>query len=140
MATSPKNTTGHGGYRPGAGAKPAGYVPPKERVDLDREKARNEKAKADLNELELAVRRGQYVDRAQVRQAAATALSALAQTMRSVPDNLERKLGVSPEIAQEVGLLIDQALDDVANRFEAITEQAKSEVAAPDASEDDQDE
>lgn len=120
QVTKPKD--GRGGYRPGAGRKPAGYVPPPERIDLDREKARNEKAKADLNELELAVRRGQYVDRAQVKQAAATALSALAQTLRSVPDNLERKLGVSPEVAAEVGLLIDSALDEVANQFEAITE------------------
>jgi phage terminase Nu1 subunit (DNA packaging protein) len=137
MATAPKSTTGHGGYRPGAGAKPPGYVPPKERIDLDREKARNEKAKADLNELELAVRRGEYVERAQVRQASATALSALAQTLRSVPDNLERKLGVAPEVAQEVGMLIDAALDEVANQFEAITEQARAEVPEVEEPEDD---
>jgi phage terminase Nu1 subunit (DNA packaging protein) len=133
MATVLKNITGKGGARPNSGPKPAGYVHPPERIDLDRERARNEKAKADLNELDLAVRRGEYVERAQVRQASATALSALAQTLRSVPDNLERKLGVAPEVAQEVGMLIDAALDEVANQFEAITEQAKAEV--PEAEE-----
>ena len=127
MATTPRNP-GHGGARAGSGGKPPGYVPPKERIDLDREKARNEKAKADLNELDLAIKRGQYVSRAEVRQATATALSALAQTLRSVPDNIERKLGVAPEIAQEVGILIDQALDEVANQFEEITE-SQPEIA-----------
>ena len=127
---------GHGGVRQGAGRKPADYEKPQERIDLDREKARNEKAKADLNELELAVRRGEYVLRAEVRQATATALSALAQTLRSVPDNLERKLGVAPEVAQEVGILIDAALDEVANQFEAITEQHAPLVAQPEEAED----
>jgi phage terminase Nu1 subunit (DNA packaging protein) len=127
MATTPSNP-GHGGPRAGSGRKPIGYEKPAERIDLDREKARNEKAKADLNELDLAIKRGQYVSRAEVRQATATALSALAQTLRSVPDNIERKLGVAPEIAQEVGILIDQALDEVANQFEEITE-SQPEIA-----------
>ena len=121
---------------PGAGPKPAGYVPPPERIELDREKARNEKAKADLNELELAVRRGQYVLRAEVQQATATALSALAQTLRSVPDNLERKLGVTPDVALEVGILIDAALDEVANQFEALAESAQSAATAPEETDD----
>ena len=137
MATASKSTTGHGGYRPGAGDKPAGYVPPKERIDLDRERARNEKAKADLNELDLAVKRGEYVLRAEVRQATATALSALAQTMRSVPDTLERKLGVAPEVAQEVGVLIEAALDEVANQFEEITENHATQVGKVEEPEDD---
>ena len=48
---------GWGGARKVAGAKPAGYVPPPERIEYEAERARNEKAKADLNELDLAVRR-----------------------------------------------------------------------------------
>lgn len=51
-------------------------------------------------------------------------LSALSQTLRSVPDNLERTLGLSPDIAQEVGRQIDAALDDMATRFEELTVQA----------------
>ena len=109
---------GHGGARLGAGAKPAAYVPPKERIDLDKAKARNEQAKAELNELELAIRRGEFVERAAVKQFTATAFATLAQTLRSVPDNLERKLGVSAEVALEVGILIDNALNDIANAFE----------------------
>ena len=119
---------GWGGARKGAGAKPAGYVPPPERIEYEAERARNEKAKADLNELDLAVRRGTYVLRAAVQEAAATALAAMSQTMRSVPDNLERKLGLSPDVAQEVGYLIDAALNEVANAFEQASAEAAEEL------------
>lgn len=113
-----------GGARPGAGRKPADYVPSDDRLDYDAARARNESAKADLNELDLAIKRGEYVPRAEVQAATATALSALSQTLRSVPDNLERTLGLSPDIAQEVGRQIDAALDDMATRFEELTVQA----------------
>ncbi len=113
-----------GGARPGAGRKPADYVPSDDRLDYEAARARNESAKADLNELDLAVKRGEYVPRAEVQAATATALSALSQTLRSVPDNLERTLGISPDIAQEVGRQIDAALDDMATRFEELTVQA----------------
>ena len=113
-----------GGARPGAGRKPADYVPSDDRLDYEAARARNEAAKADLNELDLAIKRGEYVPRAEVQAATATALSALSQTLRSVPDNLERTLGLSPDIAQEVGRQIDAALDDMATRFEELTVQA----------------
>ena len=113
-----------GGARPGAGRKPADYVPSDDRLDYEAARARNESAKADLNELDLAVKRGEYVPRAEVQAATATALSALSQTLRSVPDNLERTLGLSPDTAQEVGRQIDAALDDMATRFEELTVQA----------------
>ena len=107
--------------RPGAGPKPSGYVRPEEIKDYDSAKARNETAKAELNELEVKIKTGEYGERAAYRQAAATALASLAQTLRSVPDNLERRLGVSPEVAQEVGDQIDAALDDLASEFEMMT-------------------
>ena len=113
-----------GGARPGAGRKPADYVPSDDRLDYEAARARNESAKADLNELDLAIKRGEYVPRAEVQAATATALSALSQTLRSVPDNLERTLGLSPDIAQEVGRQIDAALDDMATRSEELTVQA----------------
>lgn len=113
-----------GGARPGAGRKPAGYVPSDDRLDYEAARARNESVKADLNELELAIKRGDYVPRAEVQAATATALSALSQTLRSVPDNLERVLGISPDVAQEVGAQIDSALDNIATQFEELTLQA----------------
>lgn len=116
--------TTHGGARKGAGRKPADYVPTQEKVDFDVARARNELAKAELNELELAIKRGEYVERIAIREMASTAMATMAQTLRSVPDNLERKLGVSPEVALEVGMLLDNALNDIANAFEEMVKNA----------------
>lgn len=114
---------GHGGARRGAGRKTADYVKPQAAQDFDAARARNELAKAELNELELKVKTGMYGSRDSFRQACATALAALTQTLRSVPDNIERKLGVAPEVAQEVGQLIDDAMADLAGEFQMMTEQ-----------------
>lgn len=122
-----------GGARKGAGRKPASYAPSPDKQDFEAARARNESAKADLNELELAIKRGEYVQRSAVQEATATALSALSQTLRSVPDNIERKLGVSPEVAQEVGYLIDAALNDVAAKFEELGGQADADAEPGDA-------
>lgn len=111
----------HGGYRPGSGRKPGVYVKPQEKIDYDEARARNESAKAQINEIELKKTAGEYGSRAAFRQATATVLASLAQTLRSVPDNLERKMGVSAEVAEEVGAQIDAALDDLANEFEMLT-------------------
>lgn len=123
----------HGGARAGAGRKPAGYVPSEDKQDYEAARARNESAKADLNELELAVKRGEYVARSAVQQATATALSALSQTLRSVPDDLERTLGLDPALAQEVGGRIDAALDVLATQFEDVTRDASQREGDDDA-------
>lgn len=127
METTPYKPP-RGGRRPGAGRKPKDYVPPADRQDYEAARARNEAAKADLNELEYQVKLGTYVLRAEVQQAAATALANLSQTLRSVPDNLERKLGLAPDVAQEVGYLIDAALNEVANAFEQASAEAAAEL------------
>lgn len=114
----PHSGNGHGGARIGAGRKPAGYVKSEDLQDLDKQKARHEKLKADLAEIELRTRSGELVMRSETQRAAATALSTLAQALRSVPDTLERKHNVSPEIAEAVGREIDDALDNLATAFE----------------------
>ena len=111
---------GHGGYRQGAGRRPRDYEPSGDQADLASAKARNEAAKADLNELDLRVKSGEYVSRAAVREATATALATLAQTLRSVPDNLERELNIAPDLADDIGKRIDAALDEVADEFEKL--------------------
>lgn len=111
------SVNGHGGARRGAGRKPNDYVPTVAEVKFEDARARNEVAKAALNEFELKVKSGQYLLRTSVQQAAATAIASFAQTMRSVPDNLERTLGVSPEVAEAVSRAIDSALEDLASEF-----------------------
>ena len=104
-----KRITGHGGKRPNTGPKKAGYVKPPEAVDFDKAKARNETSKADLNELEFKIKSGQYVSRAAVQQASATAVATLAQTMRSIPDNLERK-GVPLVTCRLIETILDESM------------------------------
>lgn len=116
-------TRTHGGAREGAGRPAKGFVKPQSASKYDEARARNELAKAELNELEVKTKTGEYGSRAQFRQASATAIAALAQTLRSIPDNLERKLGVSADVATEVGVLIDNALADLASEFEMMTSQ-----------------
>lgn len=83
-------------------------------------KARKEAALAAKAELDFRVKAGMYLPREAVKAALATAYQTVAQTLRSIPDNLERKLGVSPEIAEAVGLAIDESMGELAYALERI--------------------
>lgn len=113
--------SGWGGAREGAGRKPAGYQKSEDLKDLDKQKARHEKAKADLAELEFRTKVGELVSRAAVKQAAATAFATLAQGLRTIPDSLERRHAVDPEVAETVGREIDECLDTLAQALEMMT-------------------
>jgi len=112
------NIAGHGGSRAGAGRKPDGYVPPQEKTDYDREKALHEKSKRELSELKFKVESGQVVSRAAVQEAAATAFAMTAQSLRSLPDNLERKLHLSPTVTEEIEKVIHAVLTDLSAALE----------------------
>ena len=118
VAPARSRSGGHGGARANSGPKPAGYVPPEEKIDFDKAKARNEAAKAGLNELELKIKSGEYLSRAAYREASATLLAELAQGLRSLPDTLERKFGLSPEALLHVEKTIDEAMQGVADGLE----------------------
>lgn len=107
----------HGGAREGAGRKGFGYDKPPEVADFDKARARNEVAKASLNELDFKVKSGMYVSRDAVRQASATTMATLTQGLRSIQDNLERK-GVPIDVCQQVGDEISRALEAVGQQLE----------------------
>ena len=94
---------------------------PDEVVDYEKAKARNEEAKAGLNELELKIKSGEYVARAQVRQASATMLATISQTLRSISDNLERR-GVQPEVCVQVEAAVNETLADAARDLAMLTD------------------
>ena len=109
-----------GGARPGSGPKPEGYVPPEKSQDqanYDREHAEHERVKREEREFKLAIARGEYGNREVQRQAAATALSVLTQSLRSIPDNVERTLSLPPDVVEAIGIQIDAALSEVAAAF-----------------------
>ena len=112
---------GRGGARPNAGRKPAGYEKPPETVEYERERTRNERAKADLNELEFKIKSREYIPRAAVQEAAATMLATLAQSLRSLPDTLERKFNLPPEVSERIEEEIDNQLDSISRDLEMLT-------------------
>ena len=112
---------GHGGYREGAGRKPAGYEPPQSKVDFEIERAAHEKVKREQREFKLAQERGEYVSREAVRQAAATAFAVLTQSVRSIPDNLERSLALPPEVVEAIAQQLDVALGEMSTALKAMT-------------------
>lgn len=135
-------TTGYGwgGARPGAGAPKKEQTPEeqqatRDRINLTREKGRHEAIKANMAELEYRKAIGEVVARAQVQKASATMLATLAQSLRTLPDTLERKYALAPEVAEAIGRDIDDALDQAANLFEmmAAPPQAPVDAAEPDA-------
>lgn len=83
-------------------------------------KARKEMAHAAKAELEFRIKDGQYLPREAIRSALAEAYQAVAQSLRSIPDNLERKLGLSPELAEVVSTAIDEAMGELAYAMELI--------------------
>jgi hypothetical protein len=64
------------------------------------------------------VKSGQYVAREAVRQASATALASLSQSLRSLPDSLERRMALAPDVIQAISDAIDGCLNDLADEFE----------------------
>lgn len=119
-----------GGARAGAGRKPADYKPPEYPVDpekpdgetlsFDRERAMHERVKREEREHKLAVARGEYLPRVVVQQASATALAVLTQSLRGIPDLLERSCNLTPGQAEAAQQTVDAALAEVAKAFEQL--------------------
>ena len=106
MSTGPAR----GGARPNAGRKTG-----ETHEAYTAARARLEAARADLGELAYKIESGAYVRRDMVQQTSATAFATIAQTMRSIPDNLERRLGLDGELAARVGEVIDSALAELSD-------------------------
>jgi phage terminase Nu1 subunit (DNA packaging protein) len=103
--------------RTGPGTKPAGYVKSQDLKDLDKAKARLETIKAERQELAHNIDLGKYVNRDAVKQAAATTIAMFSQTIRSIPDSIERRLGVEPRVVEAISQALDAALADLADQL-----------------------
>lgn len=115
----------HGGARVGAGRKPVGYQKTEDAVSFEKAKARKEAALADLHELDYKVKSGQYVSRVAVRQASATALAQMAQTLRSVSDTLERR-GVPVRVCAMVDEVITETLAETGRELSKMHVESQS--------------
>lgn len=85
-------------------------------------RARRMAAQAEDAELDLAVKRGDLVSRTAFQQASVVAMAVLAQTLNSIPDQMERRCGLTPSQAGELAKGISEAL---AAASEAFKEMAK---------------
>jgi hypothetical protein len=74
-----------------------------------------------MHELNFKVKSGEYVARDAVREACSTLLSNLAQSMRGIPDNLERKFHLPPDVAEEIEKVINASLADVSEGLAMFT-------------------
>lgn len=112
-----------GGSRPGSGRKSTAIEEGAADAHILYAKARAKDMafRAQQAELDFKISSGQFISRAEVRQSCAQAFSAIAQTIRSLPDNIERRLGISPELAEEIQILLDEALNALADDLERMT-------------------
>jgi phage terminase Nu1 subunit (DNA packaging protein) len=93
----------------------------------EQERAAHETVKREEREFKLAIMRGEYLPREAQRQAAATLVAVLTQGLRSIPDNIERKYAVTPEILDAITEQIDAGLLECANALRALS----GETAGP---------
>lgn len=114
---------GLGGKRPGSGRKSRDVERDADYANYGKARARKEAALAGQEEIELAKQAGEIVGREAVRDATAAAFATIAQSLRAIPDSLERMLGVQPEIAEKVGQMIDEAMSDLADELRKIHEE-----------------
>ena len=80
---------------------------------------------------DLQVRDGELIPAGDVDQAITTALAVLANGIKAIPDNLERKYGIAPEVAERVELALFAEMEQIANTLEAMSPaQESTEVGA----------
>lgn len=85
-------------------------------------RARNELAKAIKNEIDALKAQGEVVMVAAVEQAQATAIQSFVQTLRTIPDILERQYGLEPRQVEAVSAVIDTALNSLAGEMQMFGE------------------
>ena len=80
---------------------------------LAKAKAKHEIYRANLAELDFRKRSGELLERADVETGSARLHSYLAQSLRNVPDELERRCGLSPAQVQYAQDYIDALTSEI---------------------------
>jgi hypothetical protein len=79
---------------------------------------------------DLQVKDRQLIPVAEVEETIATAFAALAADVRAIPDNLERRSGVSGDVAELVEEALNEAMDAMADRLAVLAPVSEEELAA----------
>jgi len=109
---------GHGGKRERAGRKPKTYDDDANpHAALAEAKAKHEHYKSLMAELDYRKREGELLERRDIELLATRLHAFLAQSLRGLPDNLERQLGLSPDQVQAVQDYTDGLCVDIRERL-----------------------
>ena len=72
---------------------------------------------SELRRRQLQLTDRELIPASELERCLAVAFAALAKSIRSIPDNLERRTGCSPEIAEAVERMLDAELEGLADRL-----------------------
>jgi hypothetical protein len=114
----------HGGFRPGAGRKPGPQTRSPKNDDgkdpyrtLAIAKAKREFFKAQMAEVDYGIKAGELYERGEVLRVIRTAIAVFAEQMRSLPDKLERSVGLTPSQAELAEDEVNNQLAELQNRL-----------------------
>jgi terminase small subunit / prophage DNA-packing protein len=97
--------------------KPAVDTSAPGQLDGRQERARLDRAKANLAEDNLMLRRGQLIPAEDFRQALSDAFKTVAMTLESLPDLLERDAGLPPQAVDKTIQIIDKLREQMYERL-----------------------
>jgi hypothetical protein len=124
---NPSMPTGYGGARPRAGRKKAEDKAKAQPGEEETPYQRFERARADKEvslarqaEVKANLEEGVVVYREAVQSGAAKAFAMCSQSLDAIADNLERQLGVAPEIAEKVAKYINEAKAQLAEDLQRL--------------------
>ena len=98
-------------------------LPPKERKDWIQSEREWHKHLLERREV---------LPKAEIRQVVSTAFAAFAQDARAIPDHMERRYGIPPDLTVTIGESIDSALDSMADRLQALAANPPAEETDAD--------
>jgi phage terminase Nu1 subunit (DNA packaging protein) len=96
---------------------------PEAAVDPDKLPPNERRAwyESESRKRELQIKDRQLIHRAEIEQAVATAFAALAQEMKAITDNLERRFGITPEIIEAVEESLHVGMEGMRDRLATLS-------------------
>lgn len=93
-----------------------------EEVDPDLLTPQDRKAwyESEAKRLDLQERSRELITAQEVERVIALTFSAIAQNLRAIPDNLERRHGISGEVAEMVESALFESMDEMADRLSSL--------------------
>lgn len=130
-APDPVMPQGYGGKRPRAGRKSKAERDSNKNKDgtekteyqkYETGRARKELALAEKAEMDAAVMAGRLVYREDVQVQTTRLLSACSQSLDAIPDDLESKFGLEPDVVEAIRGLIDSSKQELADKLRLMCE------------------